>query len=265
MGNQERIPPAQRSTLMKKYKALMLDLDGTTIKNHPDALPSPKVKAAIAKARKTIHVCVVTSRPLAFAFSPIAELKLSSPCIIDSGAQIFDPVSQKIIWEQPIEKTDVKTIFNFAKEKKIEFYLSDGTFEKRPHLKKTTPKAVFDILLRNLTNEQADKFVEELSHISTISLHKILSWNIGTIALLISHATATKQHGIMKVAESLNISTHEMIGVGDGYNDFPLLMACGLKVAMGNAVDELKAIADYIAPSVNDDGVADVIEKFILS
>lgn len=42
-------------------------------------------------------------------------------------------------------------------------------------------------------------------------------------------------------------------------------MACGLKVAMGNATEDLKAIADYIAPSVDDDGVVDVIAKFILS
>ena len=42
-------------------------------------------------------------------------------------------------------------------------------------------------------------------------------------------------------------------------------MACGLKVAMGNAIPELKEIADYVAPSVDDDGVADVIEKFILN
>ncbi|HXS15232.1 MAG TPA: HAD hydrolase family protein, partial [Candidatus Saccharimonadales bacterium] len=62
-----------------------------------------------------------------------------------------------------------------------------------------------------------------------------------------------------------DISTEEIIGIGDGHNDFPLLMACGLKVAMGNAVDDLKAIADYIAPSVDEDGVADVIEKFILN
>lgn len=41
-------------------------------------------------------------------------------------------------------------------------------------------------------------------------------------------------------------------------------MAAGLKVAMGNAIDDLKAIADYIAPTVQEDGVVDVIEKYIL-
>lgn len=55
------------------------------------------------------------------------------------------------------------------------------------------------------------------------------------------------------------------MAVGDGYNDYPLLMAAGFKVAMGNAVPEVKAIADYIAPSVDEDGAADVIEKFILN
>ena len=55
-----------------------------------------------------------------------------------------------------------------------------------------------------------------------------------------------------------------MIGIGDGYNDFPLLMACGLKIAMGNAVEDLKAIADFIVPSVEQDGVAHAINRFIL-
>ena len=52
--------------------------------------------------------------------------------------------------------------------------------------------------------------------------------------------------------------------MGDGYNDFPLLMASGLKIAMGNAVPELKEIADFVAPTVEEDGVAVIIEKFIL-
>ena len=78
-----------------------------------------------------------------------------------------------------------------------------------------------------------------------------------------SHAEATKQHAVLKYAELMGIKTEEIIGIGDGYNDFALLMACGLKVAMGNAVADVKAIADYIAPSVDDDGIADIIEKFI--
>ena len=77
-----------------------------------------------------------------------------------------------------------------------------------------------------------------------------------------SHSNATKQHAVFELANILGISNDEIIGIGDGYNDFPLLMGSGLKVAMGNAVSELKEIADYIAPTVDDDGLADVISKY---
>ena len=70
--------------------------------------------------------------------------------------------------------------------------------------------------------------------------------------------------GAASIAKKLGISRKEIIACGDGYNDYPLLMAAGLKVAMGNAISDLKEIADYIAPPVQKDGVADVIEKFIL-
>ena len=68
-----------------------------------------------------------------------------------------------------------------------------------------------------------------------------------------------------ELGKILNIRTHEIIGIGDGPNDFPLLMASGLKVAMGNAIPDLKAIADYVTATVEEDGVAQVIEKFVLS
>lgn len=129
---------------------------------------------------------------------------------------------------------------------------------------KYVPKKPLHLWIHALTATRADEFTKRASHISTIAIHKLPSWKNGKIDLVITHAAATKQHAILEVAKLLKIETHDIIGVGDGYNDFPLLMACGLKVAMGNAVDELKAIADYVAPSVEEDGVADVIEKFVL-
>lgn len=57
----------------------------------------------------------------------------------------------------------------------------------------------------------------------------------------------------------------KLIGIGDSYNDLEYLKLCGLKVAMGNATPDIKKIADYIAPSYKDEGVAKTIEKYILS
>lgn len=248
---------------MQKYKALMLDLDGTTLPNRRDGLPSEKVIKAIAKAQKVINVCIVTARPFYVALPILELLKIASPCVIDGGAQVYDPISQKFLYEQHLEESDAKFFIQFASKNSIP-YLSSNGFHDRSQLKGHDKYKLFDILYRNLTNEQADQFITDFSDRSHVSFHKIVSWDIGTIALKISHVTATKQLGIVKISEHLQINPHEIIGVGDSYNDFPLLMASGLKIAMGNAVDDLKEVADYIAPSVDDDGVVDVIERFVL-
>lgn len=107
--------------------------------------------------------------------------------------------------------------------------------------------------------------MQKLSSITDITYHKTHHKDPEKFGVLINHIDATKQQGVFELEKRLGIARSEMIGVGDSYNDFPLLMACGLKVAMGNAIPELKEIADYIAPSVNEDGVVDVIEKFILN
>lgn len=248
---------------MMKYKALMLDLDGTTIPNHQEGLPSQKVLNAIAKASKMIHVGVATSRPLAYAEHIITHLNLSFPCVLDGGAQIYDPVAKKIIWEQEIAPDDIKAVWQYLKKNNLPFKYSNGTSQKDLPQDKL-PEKVLDFIVLGFTNKEADAFIQNFSHGSTLALHKVTSWIKGEIGVKVSHAKATKLYGIVAVAEMFGIKREEIIGVGDSYNDFPLLMASGLKVAMGNAIPDLKAIADYIAPTVEEDGVVDVIEKFVL-
>ena len=67
------------------------------------------------------------------------------------------------------------------------------------------------------------------------------------------------------MAEILKIGKDAILGVGDHENDMLLFDAVGFKVAMGNAEDNLKAKADFIAPTVYDDGLAFVIDKFIIT
>jgi len=242
----------------------MLDLDGTTIPNQKDGMPSDKVTNAIAKASKKIHVGVATSRPLFMLHSILDQLKLSGPSVINAGSQIIDANLRHTLWEQAIDKKDASIVYETIKDESgLSIIINDGETD---HLIKTNqlPKNILQIYLQQLSHDHADKYISLLSHVPTLAIHKVPAWKDGLVDLLITHAMATKQHAIYEVAKNLNIETHEIIGVGDGYNDFPLLMACGLKVAMGNAVPELKEIADYIAPSVDEDGVVDIIKKFVL-
>ena len=65
--------------------------------------------------------------------------------------------------------------------------------------------------------------------------------------------------------EILGISREEMIACGDGYNDLSMIRFAGLGVAMGNAVLPVRNAADYITGTNDEDGVAQVVEKFMLS
>ena len=74
----------------------------------------------------------------------------------------------------------------------------------------------------------------------------------------------SKGKALEALALHLGISLTEVIAIGDGANDVSILSKAGLAVAMANAADELKAVADYITLDVDHNGVAAAINKFLL-
>jgi HAD superfamily hydrolase (TIGR01484 family) len=250
-----------------KFKALMIDIDGTLVDyDHTlQTVPTPRVKKAVSEASKRMTVCVATGRSFASAENIINELKLHNGlAIINNGAQVLDLKEKKVLHEQAIDTPDAKKVFAYLTSHSIPYEINSKTKDPVSH-KGYYPKGTVKIFLEDLFSEpEIDLIISDLSSIPSLSVTKSKNEHPNRFGLTITHVDATKQVGILKVAEILGISTHEIIGIGDGYNDFPLLMACGLKVAMGNAVPDLKAIADYVAPPVTEDGVADVIEKFVL-
>lgn len=248
-----------------KYKALFLDVDGTTVVHGEKSLPSDRVTKAIMACRTLgLSVCLATSRPLHSLRRIIEHLGLDGYHVISSGAQIYDGKLKKIIVEKSIPTHSIKTIYTVAKKYHAHVKFFDGekeTFFDGTHL----PPKILGAYFPELEPLVRKKIQRKLEAVEGIVLHRMDAWNSNYECLDITNTDASKLHGIVDVCKRLLIETHESIGIGDGYNDFPLLLACGLKIAMGNAVPELKAISDFVAPPVDEDGVAVVIEKFILS
>lgn len=247
-----------------KYKALFLDLDGTTIPNKPDGMPSKRVSSAIHKAKPYIHVCIATSRPLFIAKPILDHLDISGLCVVNDATQIYNPSKKKFLQTYYLDNAIIPDIVSIVKNNTLSPVFNTGDNERIVNIEKRNNK-ICGVFVNTMPSHVADKLTKELSIFPNIAIHRMPSWTKGEICISVTHSSATKLHGVTTIAEMLHIYPKEMIGVGDGYNDFPLLMACGLKIAMGNAVPELKAIADFIAPSVDEDGVATVIEKFILA
>jgi hypothetical protein len=247
-----------------KYKALFLDVDGTLVVHNLESLPSPRVTEAINTCKKIgVAVCLATSRPLHGVQKIITHLDLRGYCVISSGSQIYSFQKKKIVMEKTILKKDIRIIHEIATKYHVDCRGFDGENEISLDHSRVLKKIV-SIYFPELPLDVFQKIYMELESTQKFALHRMPAWDERFECLDITCKGTSKLHAITEVAGLLGIQTHEMIGVGDGYNDFPLLMACGLKVAMGNAVPELKAIADFIAPSVEEDGVATVIEKYIL-
>jgi HAD superfamily hydrolase (TIGR01484 family) len=247
-----------------KYQALIFDIDGTAIHNDEFAVPTAVVVDAVQKAQKLVKVTCATGRPLGMALPIIRALGLKELCVISGGTQIYDPKTNEIIWEKSLDSDTVINIVELCKANNYEVVINDEVTGERAQVR-TIPETVYVMFIMQMDSAAAESLLAELKRISSVSAHAVVSWkSTDVFDVHITHKEATKKHAIHLVLEKLDLDPSKVIGVGDGSNDIPLFESVGLKVAMGNASNLLKEHADYVTGDVNDDGLAQVIEEFIL-
>jgi len=247
-----------------KYKAIIFDLDGTAIPNRPDGKPSQALINIVAKAKKTMIVTVATGRS-SMSYYVLSMLKIASPCVISGGTQIIDPRTKKTLWEKKIPKTTIQKIIDICQPYPYEIIFSDEV--KGEGMTAVNRKVVSDervLYIMDVKKNDAAELLKNLKKINQIASQEVVSWTKRRLDIHVTHKQATKEHSIKELLKILKVKPGEVIGVGDANNDLPLLHSVGLKIAMGNAEPKLKKIADYIAPSVENDGLVWVIKKFCL-
>lgn len=250
---------------MNKYKALITDIDGTLTPIVPNSYPSAKVVQAIRIAQnKGYTIYLASGRPFPLVQFVTKHIGSVGPCIVDNGAVIADSSNGKVLWEALLSRGKAEILLGMVNHFPLYRVSCDiGALENPGQIPPDV--RIRKISVHNITPEEADELAESIGGLyKDVIVVKASSYKDEKLTdLYVSDSQATKQHAVLILSEILDIPTSEFIGIGDGYNDFSLLMACGLKVAMGNAVDELKAIADVVAPSVADDGVAYIIGKYL--
>lgn len=256
------------SKFKKKYRVLFLDVDGTLVPYDYNKLPSDNVSAAVKKAQEKIAICLVTGRSYPFLKPVLKKLGIRKGyVVVNNGSHVVNLEKDVVLYDQPMDKKDTEVVAAILHKEKVSFFLKQHLYHNA-YINSCSKEKKSQSSYMFYTNEtysstKIDEIAQKLSRLSNLSVYK--TKHKKGHGLNIQHASATKLHGIEIVMKKLSLNKEDAIGVGESYNDFPLLMACGLKVAMGNAVDDLKAIADYIAPTVDEDGVADVIKKFVLN
>lgn len=264
---------------MNKYKILVVDFDGTLVGK--DFSLSLRLKDAVEKlVNQGFFFSIATGRPYWGIVKKICkELNLLSPQITSGGAEITDPKTGKILWKEYFLKEEAESLIKFFLENNYDFGIESEGFVcisknvaetrygpdvPKKKIEDLNYEKVAKIVLFDVAEIGDPKRIEENLGDKYKDLHFIRAGKEGTpLVLDITSAKATKHLAILELSKILNIDTELMIGVGDGYNDYPLLSVCGYKVAMENAPMELKEIADLIVPSVANDGLVTLVDKLV--
>ncbi len=250
------------------YKAVLADVDGTLISPglFPPPVPSERLKKAVKECQKRgVVFGLATARSLMGIGELVEELDLQSPIILDNGALIYDCKGKRYLWKSLLPKKEAQKTIEYLREDKSlsVVVVDDGT--RLTDFSEIAKWKISKIVVMDNTPEKAEEIYQYIKKNPFVHVTKSISKAQPLrLSIHITNTQATKQVAVLKLAKYLKIDTKEIIAIGDSSNDLPLFLACGLKVAMGNATADIKEIADVIAPTFEEDGVAWVIEKFIL-
>jgi hydroxymethylpyrimidine pyrophosphatase-like HAD family hydrolase len=225
-------------------------------------MPSEKLIQAIANAKDKIKLCAATGRPITNAKPILDALDLDEPCVISAGTQIVNPKTGDILWEASLDEGDVKKILAICQPYHYELLIRNELMGEGT----TAADRVIDghvnvMYLMGCAEADAEIILEQLDAIPAITAAGVLSWTHEGVDIHITHRDATKEHAIGELLRILDTDKAASVGVGDANNDIHLFKGVGYKVAMGNATDQLKAEADEVIDSVDDDGLAYFIER----
>ena len=270
-----------------KYELLVVDLDGTIVDARGQISVADKKAIAAAQARG-VRIAVSTGRVVDACRKMITELKLDGVHIFFDGALVYDPGQKRTVYAQPIKPETLKSAVSFARENDIylELYALDRYFVEKITWADKIHREFFglgstladfdDVVSRDtiikcelmIHNDEEDAkaqlFLDHFKGVLRGSIARTPAYPGVRFANVIDPAVS-KGVALEKLAAHFGIGLEKVMAIGDGSNDLPLLEKAGLKIAMGNARDELKAIADHITLSIDESGVAAAIERYLLT
>lgn len=263
------------------YKLMAVDVDGTLL-NSEGILTEETKKAITACVDRGVIFTISSGRPIQGVEYLNQMLGLDLPFITYNGAMVVMGRSKEILYEQKLSSQNAKSIIELGKKfhttimvwmenKLYTNELNDRT-NKYKEIAKVEPILIDDVdeLIKNgvtkiLWYDEIEKIEKYQSEVGKYLFDSVNYHTSRPMFLEFVDINASKAIAMKRLGEHYGIEQSEMIAVGDGYNDLSMIDYAGLGVAMANSVEAIKQKADFITLSNDEDGVAHVINKFILN
>lgn len=261
-------------------KLIALDLDGTL--NNDQKQITPKTQAALMEAqRRGIRLALASARPSPGLFRERDCLQMQNfggVLMSYNGGRITDAASGRVLFETAMDLQQAKLVLRQLErlpvtpilDNGIEFFVTDPdgykvSYECRNN--NMTCRRVENLaeflsvppvkILMSVHPEQLKRVQEQIAAFLPEELSVVQT---AAFYLEVIPRQINKGQGIRSICGVLGIPTQDVIAFGDAENDIPMLREAGIGVAMGNAADAVKAEADYVTQSNNEDGIAAALE-----
>ncbi|MER6463533.1 HAD family hydrolase [Streptomyces sp. NPDC001288] len=259
------------------YSLIATDLDGTLLR--ADDTVSERSLAALARAaRAGARHLVVTGRPAPRVRPLLKDLGCTGLAVCGQGAQVYDAGADRLIWSVTLDRDLAETALGKIEAEVGQVYAAvdqdgvDGLTLIEPGYRMPHPTLpalrvgrrddlwcapISKVLLRH--HALSDDELAATARAVVGSLATVTMSGPGTVEL--QPCGVTKATGLALAADRLGLSPERAVAFGDMPNDVPMFGWAAHGVAMADAHPELKAVADEITSSNEDDGVAVVLER----
>ncbi|MGY0692800.1 Cof-type HAD-IIB family hydrolase [Virgibacillus sp. FSP13] len=267
-----------------KRHLIALDLDGTLLTDKKEI--SPRTKQTVLKAMEEGHIVVIsTGRPHRASINYYNELGLRTPMVNFNGALIHHPYDDKwdVLHNPMSKRTALKIIDasyqigvnNILAEVQDNIYLDkyDEEILEIFHTTQNDPPFTIGSLKNELNDDPTSLLIHpKKDHIQELRNHlddyhaeliEHRKWGAPWNIIEIVKKGMNKAIGLQKVAQYYDIPQDQIIAFGDEDNDFEMIEYAGVGVAMGNAIDELKSLANYVTDTNEQDGIGTFLENYL--
>ena len=275
---------------MKHIRLVASDLDGTLLNKNKEI--TPRLFDALKKLDELgIYFVPSTGRPFGTVPQAIKELPFLKYVITSNGATIYDATEKKNIIENYLTPEAVDAVIEIARELPVitEFFIEGKAYIAKKVYDDLTPFDLTESHVTYIKNSRTpvEDFWDEMKRNNTVleninlvfrdmelrkkTWDRLKALGLASVTaattknIEITSLYATKAKALEKLCEVLGFTRENVLAMGDGDNDMPMIQFAGIGVAMANGEEHIKQAADIIADDCNDFGAAKILEQIIES